>query len=336
MKYIFELSKEHDTLPKAEIISILNSEKLDYKIIEKNEDILLLNVKIDENKFIQIFERLSFSYFIDSYLFTSDLNLDHIIENSMKNPISTKGSIAVRYLNRSDKESSKKIVEALASIYTIDRKVDLNKPDIEIRAIITNKKVYVGIKIFKIDRTNYEKRKVQNRPFFLPISLHPKVARVLVNISGIKKNEVLLDPFCGTGGILIEAGLIGIKIIGSDIEDKMIKGSKKNLDFYGIKKYKLYKEDIGHIMNKIDKVDCIVTDMPYGKSTTTKGENILDLYNRTFKTVNNLLKDGGKAVVGLSDKKFIELSEEFLSIIDIFKIRAHKSLVRYFVVFEKK
>ena len=76
----------------------------------------------------------------------------------------------------------------------------------------------------EIDRTCFEERKVQHRPFFSPISLHPKLARVLVNISAIKRDETLLDPFCGTGGILIEAGLIGAKVIGSDIEEKMIEG----------------------------------------------------------------------------------------------------------------
>ena len=50
----------------------------------------------------------------------------------------------------------------------------------------------------------------------------------------VKKNETLLDPFCGTGGILIEAGILGINIIGSDIDKKLVYGCKENLNFYNI------------------------------------------------------------------------------------------------------
>mgnify|MGYP002171746373 CR=1 FL=1 len=42
-----------------------------------------------------------------------------------------------------------------------------------------------------------------------------------------------MDPFCGTGGILIEAGLIGCKVAGSDVNWKMKNGSAINLDYCG-------------------------------------------------------------------------------------------------------
>ena len=38
----------------------------------------------------------------------------------------------------------------------------------------------------------------------------------------MKQGQTLLDPFCGFGTILHEAGLQGIKIIGNDIEKEMI------------------------------------------------------------------------------------------------------------------
>ena len=120
--------------------------------------------------------------------------------------------------NRSNKIDSQTIVRALAESYTPHRNVVLDHPDSEIRGMITDDKVYVGIKQVEIPRKNFETRKVQNRPFFSPISLHPKVARALVNLSEVEKNETLLDPFCGTGGILLEAGLIGANVIGNDIQ----------------------------------------------------------------------------------------------------------------------
>ncbi|MCK4366249.1 MAG: hypothetical protein KAW45_09360, partial [Thermoplasmatales archaeon] len=136
-------------------------------------------------------------------------------------------------------------------------------------------------------------------------------------------------------GILLEAGLIGAKIVGSDIEDKMIAGCKKTLDFYKIKNYDLHCSDIGDIGQYIDKVDAIVTDLPYGKSTTTRGEKINDLYLRAFESMSRLLKNGSKAVVGLSNKDLVSIGQKYFSLIDKHDFKVHRSLNRNFAVFEK-
>jgi tRNA (guanine10-N2)-dimethyltransferase len=334
MKYLFELSKEHNTIPTSEIISCLQSEDIKFKILETNDDILIIETISNINKIKKISERLSFSYFVDNYLFSCKPDLEYIKSANITNKIEIKGSIAIRCKNRSTTINSQSIIRILADVYTKDRTVDLNNPDIEIRAILTDKIVYVGTKIIEINRSQYEKRKVQFRPYFSPISLHPKIARMMVNLSSIKKNEVLLDPFCGTGGILIEAGLMGVNIIGSDIEKKMIEGCKKNLDFYEIKNYKLFCNDIGEIGKNINKVDAVVTDLPYGKSTTTKGEEMKNLYKRAFENISDLLKKDGKAVIGLSNNDFIRLGEKYFKIVQKHKFRAHRSLTRYFVVYK--
>jgi tRNA (guanine10-N2)-dimethyltransferase len=268
-------------------------------------------------------------------MFLSDNSIEDIEEEASKNLIKKTGSIAIKYKNRSKNINSQPIVKTLAEIYTKNRRVFLENPDIEIRSLITDSKLYVGSKISEIDRSQFENRKVQHRPFFSPISLHPKVARALVNLTSIKRNQVLLDPFCGTGGILIEAGLMGIKVIGSDVEEKMIEGCKKTLDFYKIKNNKLFCSDIGEIQNYIDKVDSIATDLPYGKSTTTKGEKMENLYERSFESMSNLIKKDGKAVIGLSNKDLIPLGQKYFCLEKKYDFKIHRSLTRNFVVFKK-
>jgi len=334
MRYLFELSKEHKTIPTAEIISCLNAENLIFNSYASNDDVLIIETESNINKLKKIAERLSFTYYIDNFLFSCEPEINLIRNETLKNKINIPGSIAVRCKNRSKNIDSQSIIKILADIYTKNRNVALTNPDLEIRGLITDKKLYVGIKLAKINRSKYEKRKVQFRPYFSPISLHPKIARVMVNLSSIRKNELILDPFCGTGGILIEAGLIGAKIIGSDIEKKMIDGCKKNLDFYKIKNYKLFCSDIGDIGSDISKVNAVVTDMPYGKSTTTKGEEMQKLYDRAFKNISNLLKEDGKAVIGLSDNNLIRLGEKYFSLVEKHEFRAHRSLTRYFVVYQ--
>ena len=69
MKLIFELSKEHKTLPSSEIISCLNSENLEYSIIKKNNDVMILNINSYLKNFGKIFNRLSLTYHVNKLLF---------------------------------------------------------------------------------------------------------------------------------------------------------------------------------------------------------------------------------------------------------------------------
>jgi tRNA (guanine10-N2)-dimethyltransferase len=334
MKYYFELSKEHLTLPIAEIKSILKGEAINYKIVESLPDILIILTDAKKEKIQSFSNRLSMTYYINQFLFSSSPEISEIKKFVERNPIKKNGSIAIRYKNRSNHIDSQPILRTLAKLYTKNKEVELENPDIEGRCLITNSKVYFGIKLAEINRKQFNHRKAQKRPFFSPISLHPKLARVIVNLSSIKKGETLLDPFCGTGGILLEAGLIGAKIIGSDIEEKMIGGCKKNLDFYNIKNYNLFCADINDIINKIDKVDAVVTDLPYGKSTTTKGEKIYQLYKRSFENISKILNNNKIAVIGIPNKDFITLAKNFFNLKEDHQLRVHKSLTRHFVVFK--
>jgi len=335
MKLIFEISKEHKTLPAEEIKSCLKAEHIKYQLIEINQDALIIETQAQIQDIRKIANRLSFTYNIYEHLFSSKPQTSEIKQKAKNNPIKRKGTIAVRYKNRSTFINSQDIVKTLADVYTENREVILKDPEIEIRALITDSKVYTGLKVAHIDRRQYEKRKVQNRPFFLPISLHPKLARALVNLTSVKRGEILVDPFCGTGGILIEAGLLGVRIIGSDVEEKMIQGCKTNLDHYEIKDYELFQADIGKIDQHIKTADAIATDLPYGKSTTTKGEIMEKLYGRAFSSMSKILKSEKRAVIGLSEKKFLKIGEMHLKLEKIQEIRVHGSLTRYFGIYKK-
>lgn len=336
MKLLFELSKEHPSLPKDEIISCLNAEEIVYSIVDANENVLLIESKVNRDAIQKLAQRLSFTFYIDELLFSCSNSPNEIKIYASKHLITGDGTIAIRCKNRSENADSQQIVETLGEIYTKDRTVDLENPDIEMRVVITDTNVYVGLKISYVDRTLFEKRKVQYRPFFSPISLHPRLARALVNLSSIKKGETMLDPFCGTGGIVLEAGLVGANVIGSDVEEKMIEGCKKTLEFYEIKEHRLFCSDIGDIHKFINNyVDAVVTDLPYGKSTTTKGEDIQRLYSRAFENISKVLKKGGLAVIGLSNNEMISAGEKYFTLVDTYDFKVHRSMTRYFAVYKK-
>jgi tRNA (guanine10-N2)-dimethyltransferase len=115
----------------------------------------------------------------------------------------------------------------------------------------------------------------------------------------------------------------------------MITGCTKTLDHYSLSNYQLFCCDIGDIPSKVAPVDAVVTDFPYGKATTTKGEQITILYNRAFEAIATVLKKDGRAVVGLADSDLIPLGQKHLTLLDVFPFRVHKSLTRYFAVYQK-
>ncbi|MEK6807835.1 MAG: DNA methyltransferase [Nanoarchaeota archaeon] len=102
-------------------------------------------------------------------------------------------------------------------------------------------KVYLNkLKIWEALKGRFLEREPMKKPAFHPTMLKPKLARLLVNLSGAKEGETILDPFCGAGSILIEAAVLGTKVIGTDFDSEMIARAKKNLEFYK----KLYKNNL--------------------------------------------------------------------------------------------
>ena len=64
--------------------------------------------------------------------------------------------------------------------------------------------------------------------------LPPKLAQMLINMAAgpmQPDNKRILDPFCGTGVLLQEAALLGYRVYGTDLAEKMIRYSRDNLNW---------------------------------------------------------------------------------------------------------
>jgi tRNA (guanine10-N2)-dimethyltransferase len=163
----------------------------------------------------------------------------------------------------------------------------------------------------------------------------PRIARALINLSGIKPGELFLDPFCGTGGILIEAGLVGARVIGIDAQEKLVTGARINLEAFDLD-YALMQGDACRIPLKEDTLDAVVTDPPYGRSAAILAESLEKLYSCAFEEIQRVLKPGGIAVV-VSDKPASEYGERVgLRVLEVYVQRVHRSLTRTITVFQKK
>ncbi|MFQ6077015.1 MAG: DNA methyltransferase, partial [Candidatus Bathyarchaeia archaeon] len=104
-------------------------------------------------------------------------------------------------------------------------RVRLENPDKAFFGVLTDGNFVFGLKEVELSPKPMLERRPRRRPFFHPSSLMPKLARCMVNLARPRRGDSVLDPFCGTGSLLIEAGLMGMKALGSDIKGHMALGS---------------------------------------------------------------------------------------------------------------
>jgi len=331
--YIFELSGEHESIPKAEVIACLEAQDADYEIEFEDKGILVVGgEKID---IFELQKRLALTHGIDVKYLIRQINELSNREQELEIGEGTFAVRARRIQSQHQELNIKELEKQIADMVKKDNVVDLENHEIEIRVIVSDR-CYIGKNLVKIDRSAFEERKVANRPYFSPVSLHPRLARALVNLSRVKLGQTLLDPFCGTGGILIEASFIGAHPIGSDVDSRMVTGCRQNLENLGMGEIHLFEADISDVRNNVEHVDAIATDPPYGKAATTKREELSSLYQRTFETFSELLVKGGYAAVVLPDEESKELGEEHLVLKESYAMKVHRSLTRHFCVFRKE
>ncbi len=205
--------------------------------------------------------------------------------------------------------------------------VDLEKPKTRFELFFVGNRVVAGRRIREIKGKPFLARRPHLRKANHPSGMQPRIARALVNLTGAMTGTIV-DPFCGAGGTLMEAGLMGFKLIGTDIEKEMIVRAKKNLAAMKLKA-NLKMADATKLKGKIEYV---VTDLPYGRNT--KGKELPALYLKFLKKLKSSLKK--RAVVVFPDfvnhKKLLKQAK--LTIIGEFTQYVHATLTRKIVVVE--
>ena len=157
--------------------------------------------------------------------------------------------------------------------------------------------------------------------------LKETLAAAIVMISNWRPEKALLDPFCGSGTIMIEAAMIGaniapgiarefsseswfqlpkdlwwsarkqahnlikkdldLTIIGSDIDAQAIKLSHENASIAGVDNYITFKQQPVLDVKVIDKYGVIVCNPPYGERMG-EAKAAQNLYKQMGKIFNNI------------------------------------------------
>ncbi|MCD6557774.1 MAG: methyltransferase domain-containing protein [Candidatus Aenigmarchaeota archaeon] len=319
--YMIVLSGYLPEMAKAEAESMIKAMKGSVKKVDNN--LMFFEVKNVSNLY-----RLGLAHSVHEVLLEANKKNFFDAVQKMKK---IKGPIAVRVKFMGDKKpAEKKIIDAVWR--QSDRKVNLCKPKNVINVFVVEKRVIVTRLVFEIDKSFIGSLK--KMPFKKPITMDPRIARAMINLTGLTKGRIL-DPFCGTGALLKEAATVGLRCYGSDISEDMVKGAQKNLAFFGLKAV-LRKADatkLKSIWHK--KFDAIVTDPPYGISTSLFNKNLKELYTKSLRSMKSVLKPGGCVVIAVPKKLersvIINARKLGFAVDTRIEQRVHKSLRRVFV-----
>ena len=161
---------------------------------------------------------------------------------------------------------------------------------------------------FEFQKRDIEKP-IQRKIFAMP----PRIARILINLALCDRKNILLDPFCGVGSILLEGVLNGSKVIGIDINPWCIRASEKNLEWvinnYQIREpdFRVMQGDVRNLSENIryKEIDCIVTEPDLGPAlkqvpTNAYAQKIINkldgIYSAFLIESYKILKKNGRCV----------------------------------------
>lgn len=146
----------------------------------------------------------------------------------------------------------------------------------------------------------------------------PKLARMMINLAGMAGSGVLLDPFCGSATVVLEAMALGLRhIIASDTSDTAISDTQKNIRWLSARynnkladasEVKVIKGDVKNLASfiKPQSIDAIVTEPYLGpplfagmKASAVEriSHELAALYVSAFAQFARVLKKSGKVVI---------------------------------------
>jgi tRNA (guanine10-N2)-dimethyltransferase len=247
------------------------------------------------NAYKHIRDRCAYSHMVIQELLQAPLELEEMLTQTKSFPLFTTLSSKQRFAVRIkaidgahpfiaipdlERRIGKIIVEQTGN------KVSLDNPDITFYGIFTESVFYFGLLLAKTRRAKIAEQKPSTRPYFKPSSMNPLLARALANLLRVRSQSLILDPFGGTGGLLLEAHNLGAQIIAIELDTKTVAGAKKNLIPYG----HVIKADARHL--PLRYIAGILTDPPYGRSASTKGVPLPKLVKAFLQDAASILAQG--------------------------------------------
>lgn len=113
---------------------------------------------------------------------------------------------------------------------------------------------------------------LKERPFRVATTMEVELAFLLASAASVRPGAAVLDPCCGSGGLLLCAAALGAsRLVGRDVDSAAFAGAASNFASYGFAQPDFAVADIlrdcGADTDDSERYDAIVCDPPYGMKT---------------------------------------------------------------------
>ena len=235
------------------------------------------------------------------------------LDDTIKKLLLQKGARKADYFayDEPDRRKAKRMNLALWP-KTIAKNNLLTPPNAEILAVFTEKNLYIARTMVIYDSVLQQYRD-ESRPYISKeISTSPKVCRTIINLAGARQGDTILDPFCGTGTLLMEAAMLGMKCIGVDIDGNQVQGTKSNLTWFGRDigervHFEVMRGDARNLTNLVTKqVDAVAFEPSLGpvskkRPTAKEAEETIKeltvLYREALTEIAQVLRPDGRVAM---------------------------------------
>jgi len=342
-RLFFLLSGENETLPPAELTAILEAENIPFNNREKLDQLVSLESDVKSTEAVHCRSAYTMTSAIE--LFACEAEGARIMEmiekTDLKAVLGAGESFAVRVKRIKEyapqlgtvpleAELGKRILQKVP-----EANVNLKRPDKTFIGVLTNDYLFFGLKQTEIQTKTYSERRPRKKPFFHPSAMPSKLARCMVNLARARADDMLLDPFCGTGSVLIEASFIGCRVLGLDIQRRMAAGCRRNLKHFSVIPEGLVIADSMKL--PLTHVDCLVTDPPYGRSASTMKSTTKHIVERVLDSAWPLMHKGQR--ICIASPKTLNIAKIATELgykhLESHFAYVHRTLTREIAVFQK-
>ena len=317
------LSRESTGVPEAEARALVGDLDPEAKFESPEGGLLVAETSADP---ALVESRVAFSRRVGRLVPEGRLDQGHV-------SLLRRGTYRVRVFGEGDNGKGEE--EMIASIAErVGGKVSLDAPDHEVSAYVGEggRKTYVAITMPGSMRQGWVTRRPRSRAFFHPSAIFPKLSRALVNLSGVQPGEAFLDPFCGTGSLLIEASIVGAEPVGIDLARKMVRGARRNAIKYAQPWLGVIRADSRS--PPVMEVSAVATDIPYGRASSAAGRKSSDVLSSLVERAAGVIPGGRKLVV--MHPKSLQVEEAGgLRIEEELDIYIHRTLTRTITVMRR-
>jgi len=336
--HVFRLSNELFSLALSEVNAIIYADAAEAKLIDRIDEFLL--ICIDANKAHKICERASLVTEAGKLISIVNENDIEEITQLLKDHVQEDTCIHLDTVRGFGKNTIASFLEYLQreTRYRLWKKCSKT-----LKISYVNGLAILYEVSYKKRQQKFEDREPNKRPCYRPGTMKPQLARVLVNLARVSTNppQLILDPFCGVGGIALEACLMGLQVICSDLNEKMCTCAKNNLKYFQCDdRVEVLLADATRKNLHSHSVDAIATDPPYGIQSSPVGSPLKQLIKEFINIASDVVKYGGHIVFAIPLE--LEPSVDMWLLENNFKVKekhlnmVHGSLTRVIYVAEKK